>query len=1808
VGGTSSIGRPHRARALQCAAPRQVKQGPSTRVAGVENTRRSLATGTSRRCRLQGLPSAQMGERPEKRARKGGLPSVDAPVAARLEAWLAALAARNRQGLATAVKLLSEDVTALPDWTRYQAMDETQRQTVHEASLLHTYLTASPGCSEVLAAAKSLHKLRMSNQYRSCVELLRLLLLHNRFFDTGRFSSKLVKKVLTTELKPIHKIFAALEAKQSLTALALLRAMAESSAGACRELVQVLNVSALLPLCKREVYRQEREAAFTSGHLDLPGGVTMLVVALLRTADAPLKEMLISTYAVVSECLKSVAMRSNEVVLELLGCLRTHVLGDRAVPRRAKTRFFSAALLAQLGQLLKRAPGTVLEEPLSEFVMHLVSDHREGICYPEGFWAAASSVGWSDSEAVSSSEAAPALAGSRNRHLLPLLLNFKPWKSSQQSELLLLVLRECPRLAPEYFARIKDCFYPDHQPLAEWIGVMYLLRVYSANPVAEPVPFLSEQRVTELAERLVPPCPSAKQWRKLLLDPRPLVRFVALDTLTLLLERCQRMGSNTPLKAAALSVLIRRLPAAEFLSMTVGGEEARGNQAITIGSLLRCIARFQAAFGEVAVTPPKISLEAALSSAWSCVPALQAFQAHDSAWFHQKENRFSVLVAHIVANAGKPELRAQVLSAVSGLLLRSELLAEFPDEVAAWLRQLRNSSEAEYFARQVTGCMERPVLVERWKALQLQRLHQGGGPSGVSALVSHYLHGLQARGEGVTSMHFAYFARVVRDAAVSAIGVASAFCALLEPYRDCDPLLASTHDYLSFLGGPLHARPSRPLMLGYTPPATAQDVLADFVVCKRGGSSADVEQALKSVAVEGILCDQATFYVQHVGLDSLGRVCSRLCFEVLSEGCTLGSLSETCSARWVSERSLLDAAFAHRSQASTRLLAHCLLAVRPTPDVAFEMLCEHLSLDLLVLARCVDWAQVDEGLLRRTLQRLCNVHDWATFRALLASVWPDVYTELPGWIERCWLAGSFDVSRFGRRILSVEPSQALIDTVARSLPSCEGAEAFLLLWHLAGLSFALAPGAISACCALRRSVAGRALLTVAGPEAWVEPAAIVGSSRLAIEDFAHFLPMVVTSKTAPARAGAWVDWLLGATCNVPAPWIARFLVLLGAADAGQGQRIERALGERSDLAREAQLVALSAGTAEAKLSLMLPLLRSGRAGELAWRVASACIVQLPHIANLGDAGMLVVAALIGAPDPVAFGLLRAEVVENAASNTGWIERAFHELLSSKLLDGASPDPELLQLLLAMLKRRPNLCSAPLFGRVMGLYGATCSARDMILYEFVELFQRKGFTLQSIGAVWGPMSAKFSLDPRAAFYEGQLLTDAMLLSSYAQFPVMRTFGERGVAAIDECLDPCFVLPYLLFALRSYAPNARRFVQSGALGYALLGCSCRHEELRKVAYSVIQLYLEQLALASFGWKPQIEFLLSAFRGCVTKPFQCVPAISCACLARFSVILCNPDHFLYAVVNDVLLRAPVFDLSSVPLFHEAFLNGDDAARRWFLQLLAQGVKRTLDFDLLRRFHVIDVMLSFYHHVADSQERSAILNTLLQMAQSAPEVAQKIEKQSGVLGWLCVCLDSPCDWGLIAQLALTLASGKRAVDTGPLCWTIGWKLLGLVSRPEHVRAALDLLHTSRGSCSDAQLLQLLQSHIVGGLEIARVLHVLICTDGRRSAAVLERALELFALSLSPAEQFLRWVALQVAAGGRRMLTPRSLALIRSRLLHAADAALRRGTAMLVVLLARELGIPCAGLGDDGAADDDELQASRILVMGDSVIDAALR
>ncbi|CDW54706.1 nucleolar pre ribosomal associated protein [Trichuris trichiura] len=381
---------------------------------------------------------------------------------------------------------------------------------------------------------------------------------------------------------------------------------------------------------------------------------------------------------------------------------------------------------------------------------------------------------------------------------------------------------------------------------------------------------------------------------------------------------------------------------------------------------------------------------------------------------------------------------------------------------------------------------------------------------------------------------------------------------------------------------------------------------------------------------------------------------------------------------------------------------------------------------------------------------------------------------------------------------------------------------------------------------------------------------------------------------------------------------------------------------------------------------------------------------------------------------------------------------------------------LLSLLLVCCENDHSLMDLSNVPALLSSYWATLGLVDATILKLLALYESIGIGLSIFyPLVWGSTAL-------SSFANWKLLGPSLwnrpsaddVLSSIDEekmkktilnFPLNLQLDVRHSYAASDLYDPRFLLPALGRILRSDSVvNCRRFVTTHCLSFLLCGLSFADPDLRVVCYSNLVDFHEALkGSENFAEKSQLLFLLALVRQSVARDNQRIPFIISLFLSRLLWVFINPKSPVYRTACQFLLIGPRFNLGLVPNFLRFFHSSSAHYRQersWILNLLADGLRTTIDFDIAYRLFTFKFLFSFYHcSLCEPSQRSAILRFML-AASKIPKAVNVLCKQHNWLGFLLTLCQDQSVWIVVEVLCSIFRFIFRRNRS--LCWNlaVGW------------------------------------------------------------------------------------------------------------------------------------------------------------------------
>ncbi|KAI9011983.1 ribosome 60S biogenesis N-terminal-domain-containing protein [Phycomyces nitens] len=364
----------------------------------------------------------------------------------------------------------------------------------------------------------------------------------------------------------------------------------------------------------------------------------------------------------------------------------------------------------------------------------------------------------------------------------------------------------------------------------------------------------------------------------------------------------------------------------------------------------------------------------------------------------------------------------------------------------------------------------------------------------------------------------------------------------------------------------------------------------------------------------------------------------------------------------------------------------------------------------------------------------------------------------------------------------------------------------------------------------------------------------------------------------------------------------------------------------------------------------------------------------------------------------------------------------------------SQDPEnegqrkaIIALVHALNEIQPNVLSNHhgLLDPLLTSYSATTSVTDRLILQILMCCERNGRnTILPKLLMWGPGSDK----TRQAHAQAGTLLQANTISletlglidpglmkyTFSHFPMDATLSTPKIPDGNEqtqvTYDPDFFLPLFANLIASGAADCRKFIECNALGFVSVSMSSLDENVRRIAFQMMDQFYVILDHAKFREQSEIMFLLDVFKNSIVGRSSNdvpprIPAAVTVCVAHALSIILHPGHYMLPSLAKWMTQSAAFDFNYVPLFGLIFSSSSEnhkKERLWMLRVLSSSMRTYEDYKMFSRQRIWDMIAVFYSSaLADQSSKKAIVE-IMEQATSIPSVSGSLIKYNGLLAWI--------------------------------------------------------------------------------------------------------------------------------------------------------------------------------------------------------------
>ncbi|KAG8788975.1 hypothetical protein FRC12_014047 [Ceratobasidium sp. 428] len=265
---------------------------------------------------------------------------------------------------------------------------------------------------------------------------------------------------------------------------------------------------------------------------------------------------------------------------------------------------------------------------------------------------------------------------------------------------------------------------------------------------------------------------------------------------------------------------------------------------------------------------------------------------------------------------------------------------------------------------------------------------------------------------------------------------------------------------------------------------------------------------------------------------------------------------------------------------------------------------------------------------------------------------------------------------------------------------------------------------------------------------------------------------------------------------------------------------------------------------------------------------------------------------------------------------------------------------------------------------------------------------------------------------------------IMFRTCTSFPQRRDPGATELGGTErraDIYDPNFVLPLLAALMVSDEPiTSMQWVdlcRTNVLCLALSSLSSKRLTMRQLGYASLTTAYVRLTEVDFQERAQLVYTLDLLRNIFPQPFT-APSDLIPRLPTYATLLLShairdifvPATPLYPLISRFLLQRPEFDPRDVPMLYTLLYSSSGEWKRergWVLRFLADGMRSSEDWKVLKRRHTWDLLASLFQSaIEDRTLRLSILEVLIN-ASANKHAATSLLLNSSILSWIYMQLN---------------------------------------------------------------------------------------------------------------------------------------------------------------------------------------------------------
>ncbi|QRW12827.1 nucleolar pre-ribosomal-associated protein 1 [Ceratobasidium sp. AG-Ba] len=326
--------------------------------------------------------------------------------------------------------------------------------------------------------------------------------------------------------------------------------------------------------------------------------------------------------------------------------------------------------------------------------------------------------------------------------------------------------------------------------------------------------------------------------------------------------------------------------------------------------------------------------------------------------------------------------------------------------------------------------------------------------------------------------------------------------------------------------------------------------------------------------------------------------------------------------------------------------------------------------------------------------------------------------------------------------------------------------------------------------------------------------------------------------------------------------------------------------------------------------------------------------------------------------------------------------------------------------------------------LLGIYHGTLDRSDTRILSIFRLFeQSRQMSTLAILRYWTPEV----MDPQPKDLLASVCSfdPVLVFRTCTSFPQRRDPSTAETGSVNhrsDIYDPNFVLPLLAALMVSdESVTSTEWVdlcRTNVISLAISSLSSKQPAMRQLGYASLATGYVRLLDVDFEERGQLMYNLNLLRNLLptpsatpSDPIPRLPTYTTLLLAHAVRDIFIPATPLYPLLSRFLLQRPEYDTADVPMLYTLLYSSSAEWKRergWMLRFLADGMRSTEDWRVLKRRHTWDLLADLFQSATEERALRLSILEFLTNASANKYAATSLLLRASILSWIHLQLDS--------------------------------------------------------------------------------------------------------------------------------------------------------------------------------------------------------